>query len=186
MDRTSALTCSCISSVSLNPYSNGIWIELFGTGGYFADHYTVLILILMEYGQNYDEKLNYCLRGNCLNPYSNGIWIELLRPRLEICILHLCLNPYSNGIWIELVSGARILAGHFVLILILMEYGQNSPFLDFSGLHNTVLILILMEYGQNVIYVQAEPKEVFCLNPYSNGIWIELYADGPQLLLNSS
>ena len=57
----------------LNPYSNGMWIEL-------AKDYETL-------GR---------LR---LNPYSNGMWIEPATISTPKGILS--LNPYSNGMWIE-------------------------------------------------------------------------------------
>ena len=91
----------------------------------------------------------YRPKGRCLNPYSNGIWIELLKEQQQQRLLS--LNPYSNGIWIEPKHDhKKILKG--VLILILMEYGQNISSRILPKGRNCVLILILMEYGQNKEY----------------------------------
>ena len=49
MDRTQCCSWIIVLSISLNPYSNGIWIERFIISFYNYGEW-VLILILMEYG----------------------------------------------------------------------------------------------------------------------------------------
>ena len=80
--------------VSLNPYSNGMWIE-------HAD----------------GSKTAF---DKSLNPYSNGMWIE--RPCECFRKYVICLNPYSNGMWIEQPAQLQV-SSQQVLILILMECG---------------------------------------------------------------
>ena len=61
----------------LNPYSNGMRIEL-------------------------SERDKMSMGIGCLNPYSNGMRIE---PAIIAAVVFVsCLNPYSNGMRIEQAS----------------------------------------------------------------------------------
>ena len=50
MDRTDTSRKDSTGVISLNPYSNGIWIEPKTQTSVFDTELKVLILILMEYG----------------------------------------------------------------------------------------------------------------------------------------
>ena len=109
-----------------------------------AEHYHVLILILMECSLGTDDGL----------------------PPTE----DLSLNPYSNGM-LTWARGAWGFAKRFqlVLILILMECSLGFRNMGKCKRMKTVLILILMECSLG----RFEPSaylNVIRLNPYSNGM----------------
>ena len=118
-----SLTLTVKESGSLNPYFNGMKTE------WFVEHCLkillgVLILILMEWRSNFK---------------IFKVWIRKF----------FCLNPYSNGMKIERTSTSLKSSKKLVLILILMEWRSNMP-------------SVTTAYSS------------YCLNPYSNGMKIEL------------
>ena len=116
---------SSVLNARLNPYCNGMRIECVCVIQ-FEDGYRVLILIVMECGQNNCAGQHYRPAYQCLNPYCNGMRIESpitspLPPSLR------CLNPYCNGMRIEWYGSCFVAHASVVLILIVMECGQNNP-----------------------------------------------------------
>ena len=144
---TGRQSCKWMTSMCLNPCSNGIWSLTSNRRCCPPSQWTVLILVLMEYGLWQKRSERWELRATVLILVlmEYGLWLDML-DSTEIKTSG--LNPCSNGIWSLTWDGAAL----FKLI-------------------TRVLILVLMEYGLWREVMNKGRKPVTGLNPCSNGIW---------------
>ena len=153
---------SRISSIRLNPYSNGIWSTRLCRISLKRWKSFVLILILMEYD------LRALIARAEVVPSEYVLILILMEYDLRVqrdkwlCQGWESLNPYSNGIYSMRRSQRwRQIPAVRVLILILMDMPYGVRILQLFR-SSTILILILMEYAH--WDAGAMPFEFYCMS----------------------
>ncbi len=142
-------------------------------GTLFAFFFSVLILVVMEYGL-WHMRMRFFLNAGpsvlILVVMEYGLWPTTIHHTLR----PLCLNPCCNGIWS--LTGTQIWIFEIedsVLILVVMEYGLWQ----FARLSSLQCWVISLNPCCNGIWSLTEHhskedcKGFPCLNPCCNGIW---------------